>query len=56
MIEVIQIGNRYTWRMICSIGRTLVYSMETWETDFDANQAAKLYRNNFWNISKSIDS
>ena len=55
MIDVFLVGNRWTWRMICAAGRTLVYPEETWATDFEAFAAAKAYRSTFWRIADVID-
>lgn len=55
MIEMIAAGNRWTWRMICAAGRTLVYTDESWPTDFEAFDAAKAYRTAFWAMASQID-
>ena len=55
MIEVIPAGNRWTWRMICAAGRTLVYTAESWPTDLEAFSAAKAYRTAFWAMACEID-
>jgi hypothetical protein len=41
MFEVIQAGNRWTWQMICSAGRVLAYTSETYDDDLVAAEAAK---------------
>lgn len=55
MIEVIAAGNRWTWRMICASGRTLVNTVESWATDFEAFAAAKAYRTAFWAYAVQVD-
>lgn len=55
MIEVITAGNRWTWRMICAAGRTLVRTPETFDTDFQAFAAAKDYRTRFWSHAAKVD-
>lgn len=55
MIEVFQVGNRWTWHMICSAGRVLTYSLDSWETDMAAAAAAKDYRTKFWSIACQVD-
>lgn len=55
MFEVIPAGNRWTWRMICAAGRVLVYTAESWATDFEAADAAKAYRAAFWAVACQVD-
>lgn len=55
MFEVIPSGNRWTWRLICAAGRVLVYTRETFETDFAAAAAAKAYRSGFWAMADRVD-
>lgn len=55
MIEVVPAGNRWTWRLICALGRVLVYTTESWATDFEAADAAKAYRAGFWHRADSVD-
>lgn len=55
MFEVIQAGNRWTWQMICSAGRVLVYTCETFDDDGQAAEAAKDYRRRFWAIADQVD-
>ena len=55
MFEVIPIGNRWTWRMICFHGRTLVYTPETYDDDLIAAEAAKDYRRRFWAVADQVD-
>jgi hypothetical protein len=55
MFEVLMIGNRWTWRLICAAGRILVYTAETFETDHEAAEAAKAYRRGFWFVADQID-
>lgn len=55
MFEVIPAGNRWTWRLICAVGRVLVYTDETFETDLAAAAAAKAYRAGFWALADLID-
>lgn len=39
--EVVPTGDGFTWRLIGSCGRPLVYRAETYPTDFAAAQAAR---------------
>jgi hypothetical protein len=55
MIEVFADGNRWTWRMICAAGRTLVYAPESFPCIESAADAAKRYRSAFWAIASQID-
>jgi hypothetical protein len=55
MFEVIPAGNRWTWRMICAFGRTLVYTSETYDDDLLAAEAAKSYRTAFWRVADQVD-
>jgi hypothetical protein len=55
MFEVIPIGNRWTWRMICAFDRTLVYTAETYDDDGQAADAAKDYRRRFWAVADAVD-
>lgn len=55
MIEVLLIGNRWTWTLIGVCGRVLVYTAETFETDVEANAAAKAYRAGFWLVADGVD-
>lgn len=55
MIEVVQIGNRWSWTLLCPNGRVLVYSADSYESDGDAADAAKTYRAAFWAIADQID-
>lgn len=55
MFGVFQIGNRWTWHMICAAGRVLAYTSESWETDMEAAEAAKSYRVAFWRIADQVD-
>lgn len=55
MFEVIPAGNRWTWRMICAAGRTLVVTAESWATDFEAADAARRYRTAFWAVADTAD-
>lgn len=55
MIEVVQQGNGYTWRMIDFVGRVPVYTAETFPCDFSAFAAAKAYRAAFWAMACQID-
>lgn len=55
MFEVIPIGNRWTWRMICAVGRVLVYTSETYDDDGQAAEAAKTYRTCFWAMADEVD-
>lgn len=55
MIEVVRIGNRWTWVMLCALGRVLVTTDETFPTDVAANDAAKRYRSTFWAIADAVD-
>ena len=55
MIEVVMVGNRWTWRMIDFAGRALVYVEETWPCDFTAFAAAKAYRTAFWAMASTVD-
>lgn len=55
MIEVVLTGNRWTWTLICPRGRVLVYTTETFDTDRQANDAAKAYRSGFWAAADQVD-
>lgn len=55
MIEVHPTGNRWTWRMICAAGRTLVRAAETFVSDAEAFAAAKAYRATFWAVAQGVD-
>lgn len=55
MFEVIPAGNRWTWRMICAAGRVLVYTADSWATDFEAADAARAWRKRFWDHAWAID-
>ena len=55
MIEAFQTGNRWTWRLICALGRTLVYTSETFPTDMEAADQAKQYRTRFWAVADGVD-
>jgi hypothetical protein len=55
MIEVVPLGNRFTWRMICTAGRTLAYTVESFPCIESAADAAKRYRSAFWAIASQID-
>lgn len=39
--EVVPVGERFTWRIISACGRPLVYTDETYASDFAAAAAAK---------------
>ena len=41
--------------MIASDGRLLVYTEETYDSDFAAADAAKAYRTAFWALGREID-
>jgi hypothetical protein len=55
LIEVIESGNGYVWRMICDAGRVLAYSLEQFPCVASAGEAAKAYRVAFWRIASQID-
>lgn len=55
MFEVILVGNRWTWQMICPAGRVLVYTAETYDDDGQAAEAAKAYRKGFWAVADQVD-
>jgi hypothetical protein len=55
MFEVVPAGNRYTWQLICALGRVLVYTPETFESDIAAAEAAKDYRRTFWGVADQVD-
>ena len=55
MFEVLLIGNRWTWRMICPAGRPLVYTSDTFDDMGGAAEAAKAYRAGFWLIADQVD-
>jgi hypothetical protein len=55
VIEVLLVGNRWTWRLLCPRGRVLVYTDETFPTNDAANDAAKIYRSGFWLVSDRVD-
>lgn len=56
MIEVVRVGDGWTWVMIGFCGRVLVYAGETFATDIAANDAAKEFRSTFWQFSASRDA
>jgi len=55
MIEVLRIGDGWTWTLICPAGRIIVYTSERFPTDREANDDAKAYRAAFWAVSDQID-
>ena len=55
MFEVVLDGNRWTWRLISFCGRVLVYTPDSYETDFEAAAAAKAYRAGFWFVADQVD-
>lgn len=55
MIEVVPAGNRWTWQMIDFVGRVIVYTSDSFATDFEAFRAAKAYRTAFWAMASRID-
>lgn len=55
MIEVVQIGNRWSWTLLCPLGRVIVYTAETFECIGSAADAAKSYRAAFWAVADQID-
>lgn len=54
-MECVQIGNRWTWTLLCPLGRVIVYTAETFDCISSAADAAKSYRAAFWAISDQID-
>lgn len=55
MIEVLLVGDGWTWTMLCPAGRIIVYTTARYATDGQANDAAKAYRAAFWAIADQID-
>lgn len=55
MIEVVLIGNRWSWTMICPLGRVLAYTTESWPSISEAAEAAKAYRAALWAVADLID-
>jgi hypothetical protein len=55
MIEVVQDGHEFAWRMICAAGRTLVESPERFPCDFTAFAAARRWRTDFWARADQVD-
>lgn len=55
MFEVVQAGNRWTWRMICAAGRVLVYTADSWPSMGEAAEEAKAYRAGFWRVADQVD-
>ncbi|APZ81821.1 hypothetical protein vBEliSR6L_56 [Erythrobacter phage vB_EliS_R6L] len=55
MIELVAVGNRWTWTLICPLGRVLVYTPASWPSDLEAADAAKAYRAAFWALADQID-
>lgn len=53
--EVIPSGTGFTWRLIGACGRALVYSQDSYPSDFDAAQAAKDARAGFLGRALSVD-
>ncbi|WP_374412717.1 hypothetical protein [Novosphingobium colocasiae] len=53
--EVIPVDGGYTWRLISSCGRPLVYPQETYPNDFAAADAAKAARADLHARSSMID-
>lgn len=55
MIEVVPRGNGFGWTMICTTGRVLAYTVETFPCVATAARAAKEYRAAFWGRACEID-
>ena len=55
MIEVIENGNGWSWRMICDQGRILAYCNQVHGRISDAANAAKAYRTAFWAMACRVD-
>lgn len=55
MIEVVKIGDRWTWTMICPAGRVLVYTPALFASDHEAAEAAKAYRTAIWALADRVD-
>ena len=55
MIEVVRIGDLWTWTIIGLCGRVLVYTAERFASDHAANDAAKAFRSAFWRIAAELD-
>lgn len=55
MIEVVALGNRWIWRMICAAGRQLAVSIDSFATDFDAADDARAWRATFFAAASVID-
>jgi hypothetical protein len=55
MIEVVPLGNGWTWQMIGLCGRVLVTAGRQFSCDGEAFDAAKAYRTEFWARASLID-
>lgn len=55
VIEVVNLGDAWSWTLIGVCGRILVYTAETFPSDHAANDAAKRYRTAFWRIAAGHD-
>ena len=55
MIEVYRETDGWTWRMICSSGRVLVYTAGRWSSILAAADDAKAYRTAIWAIADAVD-
>ena len=55
MIEVVQIGARWSWEMISASGRVMAYPLESWSSIQDAARAGQSYRAAIWARAEEID-
>lgn len=57
MIEVFwhDDGRGWAWKLICAVGRVLVYTDDRFPTILDAAEAAKAYRTAFWAVADLVD-
>lgn len=55
MIEVVENGNGYSWRMLCDRGRVLAYCDRVYASILAAADAAKAYRVAFWAYACRVD-
>lgn len=53
--EVLPAPDGYRWQLITAAGRPVVYSRETYPTDFAAAEAAKVARNRFDAHARQVD-
>lgn len=55
VIEVVRVGETWTWTMIGICGRVLAYTAETFACDSAAHEAAKAFRLRCWALGAERD-